>query len=103
MIERLKYIASFFLFKTTFGELALNKVVSKSSSGRNGFTRVAIWMLSSMKHAFSISICSGWIKGSHKSGTDRCYEAYCKIGDGYDVVVNIQGDEPFIQPEIYDL
>ena len=35
----------------------------------------------------------------HKSGTDRCYEAYCKIGDGYDVVVNIQGDEPFIQPE----
>ena len=35
----------------------------------------------------------------HKSGTDRCYEAYCKVGTGYDVVVNIQGDEPFIQPE----
>ncbi len=35
----------------------------------------------------------------HKSGTDRCHEAYCKIGNGYDVVVNIQGDEPFIQPE----
>ena len=33
----------------------------------------------------------------HKSGTDRCYEAYCKVGSGYDVVVNIQGDEPFIQ------
>lgn len=33
----------------------------------------------------------------HRSGTDRCYEAYCKIGEGYDVVVNIQGDEPFIQ------
>ena len=33
----------------------------------------------------------------HKSGTDRCYEAYCKAGKGYDVVVNIQGDEPFIQ------
>ena len=33
----------------------------------------------------------------HKSGTDRCYEAYIKIGSGYDVVVNIQGDEPFIQ------
>ena len=26
----------------------------------------------------------------HKSGTDRCYEAYCKVGSGYDVVVNIQ-------------
>ncbi len=34
----------------------------------------------------------------HKSGTDRCYEAFTKIGTGYDVVVNIQGDEPFIQP-----
>ena len=34
----------------------------------------------------------------HKSGTDRCWEAYQKIGGGFDVVVNIQGDEPFIQP-----
>lgn len=35
----------------------------------------------------------------HRSGTDRCYEAFTKIGKGYDIVVNIQGDEPFIQPE----
>ena len=34
----------------------------------------------------------------HKSGTDRVQEAFEKIGQGYDVVVNIQGDEPFIQP-----
>lgn len=34
---------------------------------------------------------------NHKSGTDRCYEAYTKVGHGYDIVVNIQGDEPFIQ------
>lgn len=34
----------------------------------------------------------------HKSGTDRCYEAYQKIGIASDVVINIQGDEPFIQP-----
>lgn len=33
----------------------------------------------------------------HKSGTDRCWEAYCKQGATYDVVVNVQGDEPFIQ------
>lgn len=33
----------------------------------------------------------------HRSGTDRCYEAYCKIGGGEDVIINIQGDEPFIQ------
>jgi 3-deoxy-manno-octulosonate cytidylyltransferase (CMP-KDO synthetase) len=34
----------------------------------------------------------------HKSGTDRCYEAYTKVGRGYHVIVNIQGDEPFVQP-----
>ena len=34
---------------------------------------------------------------NHKSGTDRIEEAVQKIGGDYDVVVNIQGDEPFIQ------
>ncbi len=35
----------------------------------------------------------------HKSGTDRCYEAYQKCGIEADIVVNIQGDEPFIAEE----
>lgn len=34
----------------------------------------------------------------HRSGTDRCREAYEKVGAGADVVINIQGDEPFIEP-----
>lgn len=33
---------------------------------------------------------------SHKSGTDRIEEAMGKIKGDYDVVINIQGDEPFI-------
>ena len=33
----------------------------------------------------------------HKSGTDRIQEAVTTIGGDFDVVVNIQGDEPFIQ------
>ncbi|MGC8802333.1 MAG: 3-deoxy-manno-octulosonate cytidylyltransferase [Bacteroidales bacterium] len=40
----------------------------------------------------------------HRSGTDRCAEAIRKIQPdfpnvSFDVVINIQGDEPFIQPE----
>ncbi|NOU61631.1 3-deoxy-manno-octulosonate cytidylyltransferase [Marinifilum caeruleilacunae] len=43
----------------------------------------------------------------HQSGTDRIAEALSKIseskGTQYDVVINIQGDEPFIQPEQIEL
>lgn len=39
----------------------------------------------------------------HKSGTDRVQEAYQKVsealGQEYDVVINVQGDEPFIAPQ----
>lgn len=34
---------------------------------------------------------------NHKSGTDRIEEAIEKIDGDFDVVINIQGDEPFIQ------
>lgn len=34
---------------------------------------------------------------NHKSGTDRCREAHQLCGGNYDIVVNIQGDEPFIR------
>ncbi|NLZ94801.1 MAG: 3-deoxy-manno-octulosonate cytidylyltransferase [Bacteroidales bacterium] len=40
---------------------------------------------------------------NHRSGTDRCYEAYNKIERPFDVVLNIQGDEPFINPEQIDI
>lgn len=40
---------------------------------------------------------------THRTGTDRCYEAYTKLAEPFDVVVNIQGDEPFIAIEQMEL
>lgn len=39
----------------------------------------------------------------HQCGTDRCVEALEKISIKADIVVNIQGDEPFIQPHQINL
>lgn len=42
----------------------------------------------------------------HQSGTDRCNEALDKVekaeNRSFEVVINIQGDEPFINPELID-
>lgn len=42
-----------------------------------------------------------YTSASHQSGTDRCAEAAAELSKSFhiDVVVNIQGDEPFIRPE----
>ena len=37
--------------------------------------------------------------GNHPNGTSRCFEAVSIIGRDYDIIINIQGDEPFINPE----
>ncbi|RVW95829.1 3-deoxy-manno-octulosonate cytidylyltransferase, mitochondrial [Vitis vinifera] len=39
---------------------------------------------------------------SCRNGTERCNEALKKLRKNFDIVVNIQGDEPLIEPEIID-
>lgn len=39
----------------------------------------------------------------HRTGTDRCLEALEKAGGAYDIVINIQGDEPFVEAAHIDL
>ncbi|MEY4658985.1 MAG: 3-deoxy-manno-octulosonate cytidylyltransferase [Crocinitomicaceae bacterium] len=40
-------------------------------------------------------------KASHLSGTDRCAEV-AEMNPGFDVVINIQGDEPLVNPSQLD-
>jgi len=39
---------------------------------------------------------------THKSGTDRCAQIAARYWEN-DVIINIQADEPFIQPELIDM
>lgn len=39
---------------------------------------------------------------NHLNGTERCNEVVNNLADTFDYAINIQGDEPYIQPEMID-
>lgn len=55
------------------------------------------------KHVTDFGGSVVYTKEDHPSGTDRCFEALLKMEKQYDYVINIQGDEPFIDPGQVDL
>lgn len=54
------------------------------------------------KHVESFGGLVEMTSTSHETGTDRCAEAAGKVNgfEKYDYIVNIQGDEPFIKPQL---
>ena len=55
------------------------------------------------KHVESFGGKAVYTKAEHPSGTDRCFEALQQVKGKFDYVINIQGDEPFIDPTQIDL
>jgi len=55
------------------------------------------------QHVVSFGGAAVKTKEEHPSGTDRCFEAFEKLQEPFDYVINVQGDEPFIQPAQIDL
>jgi len=38
-------------------------------------------------------------RGAHATGSDRVAEVASRIGQGYDAILNVQGDQPLLEPE----
>ena len=50
-----------------------------------------------LKHVSSFGECM-MTSVHHQSGTDRCFEVLETLNESFDILINLQGDEPFIQP-----
>jgi len=55
-----------------------------------------------LKHVTSFGGNAILTSKEHQNGTQRCEEVIQKLNEEYDIVINIQGDEPLIQPKLID-
>ncbi|MBS1763481.1 MAG: 3-deoxy-manno-octulosonate cytidylyltransferase [Bacteroidetes bacterium] len=85
------------------GQSMLQRVFQQTQK-TNSISRIIIATDDSriLNHANDIGAEAMMTSEKHPSGTDRIAEVISKLETSYDVVVNVQGDEPFINPSQID-
>lgn len=86
------------------GKTMIRRVVEQALQAKQ-LTRVAV-ATDDIRIADEVKRFGGEVvmtSSDHLNGTSRCAEAARLLGADFDAVINIQGDEPFIQPEQIDL
>ena len=84
------------------GKPMIQHVFEKAAAGKAGLVAVAT---DDRRIADAVERFGGtavMTSASHPSGTDRIAEALGKLGGQYDLVVNVQGDEPLIPTSVID-
>jgi 3-deoxy-manno-octulosonate cytidylyltransferase (CMP-KDO synthetase) len=86
------------------GNGSLLSAVWSAAEASSRLTRVIV----ATEDARIVDACRGYgaeamlTSPDHASGTDRAAEVVRRVGEPFDVVVNIQGDEPFVTPTSLD-
>ena len=80
----------------------MQRVVEQAKKSNADSIYVATDSEEIVKHCAKIDVESVLTSNKHKTGSDRLAEA-CKIlGIKEDLIINVQGDEPFIEPKDID-
>lgn len=62
-----------------------------------------VWVATDDRRIYDVVVAHGGkavlTSSDCRNGTERCYEALAQLNVSPDVVVNIQGDEPFVDPD----
>ncbi len=86
-----------------FGKSMIQRVVEQASASS---LLAEVWVATDDRRIYDhVKTFGGHVlmtSPDHLSGTDRCREALELHGGNFDAVINIQGDEPFIQPSQID-